>query len=58
MADDAVTLTPPPVGGAFGRFFCSAPHPDIPDVWCRRQPQHPGEQHRAFVFSVKEPEEW
>lgn len=52
-------------GGAFGRLFCSAPHPDYPSdtqapggpVWCRRQGGHDG-PHSAYTFSIAVPEEW
>lgn len=43
--------------GVFGAAFCSAPHPDAPGVWCRRQLGHPGD-HSAFIFKISTPESW
>jgi hypothetical protein len=54
---NAVTLTKPGEGGAFGKFFCSVRHPSGSDDWCRRLPEHKG-KHSAFVHSIATPEEW
>lgn len=52
-----VQLPKPEVGGRLGRGMCSAPHPERDDVWCRRLPHAEG-KHRAFVHSIRIPEEW
>ena len=52
-----VDLNDNPIGGRFGRLFCSSPHPTRGDVWCRRQHNHNG-RCRAFAFSISVPDEW
>jgi hypothetical protein len=45
-------------GGWLGPgVFCCAPHPEDPDVWCRRLP-HLDDEHSAFQFSIKTPVTW
>jgi hypothetical protein len=67
----SLTQTRQREGGVLGQGFCSAPHPDNPPLpgpdeydkpdqtwaWCRRLPHAEG-PHRAYTFSIKEPEEW
>lgn len=55
-------------GGVLGAGFCNAPHPGNPPadfdgddgdwVWCRRFKHGEDSPHRAFKFSIKEPDEW
>lgn len=38
--------------------YCNEPHPDLPDVRCRRFLGHSGEQHAAYSHRISEAAVW